>query len=370
MSETSVLIVGGGILGTMHALSAVDRGYKVTQIEREVQARGASLRNFGLVWVSGRAKGRELEMALRARERWEAVGKRCPAIGFRPNGSFTLARTAHEQAVLEEAANGPDARMRGFTLCEPDEVRRRNPALQGTFVAGLFCERDAGVEPRLATQAIQAYLAESGNYIFLPGREIQEVSATRAIDHLGNQYRAELIVVTTGAAHVGLGAEVLGSSRLRRVRLQMFETEPFEQQLTTSLADGDSLRYYPGFDLPTRAGLQAQHPQAQRDHMQLLCQQRLNGSLTIGDTHAYDEPFDFDLDERTSDYLVDVLSSLLGTKIPPIARRWAGVYSQIEFDPEGPVYFRESVDDGVVFVSGPGGRGMTLAPEIAEETFA
>ena len=110
----------------------------------------------------------------------------------------------------------------------------------------------------------------------------------------------------------------------------MFETEPFEQQLTTSLADGDSLRYYPGFDLPTRAGLQAQHPQAQRDHMQLLCQQRLNGSLTIGDTHAYDEPFDFDLDERPSDYLVDVLSSLLGTKIPPIARHWAGVYSQID----------------------------------------
>ena len=79
MSETSVLIVGGGILGTMHALSAVDRGYKVTQIEREVQARGASLRNFGLVWVSGRAKGREDVAAVvkAARRGWRVDDSRC-----------------------------------------------------------------------------------------------------------------------------------------------------------------------------------------------------------------------------------------------------------------------------------------------------
>nr|WP_232241161.1 FAD-dependent oxidoreductase [Kutzneria sp. 744] len=48
-----VVVVGGGVLGTMHAWQAVQRGHEVLQIEREQQARGASVRNFGLVWVGG-----------------------------------------------------------------------------------------------------------------------------------------------------------------------------------------------------------------------------------------------------------------------------------------------------------------------------
>lgn len=63
-----VTVVGGGVVGTMHAWQAVQRGHEVVQIEREHEARGASLRNFGQIWVSGRAGGEELRTALRARE--------------------------------------------------------------------------------------------------------------------------------------------------------------------------------------------------------------------------------------------------------------------------------------------------------------
>ena len=43
--------------------------------------------------------------------------------------------------------------------------------------------------------------------------------------------------------------------------------------------------------------------------MQLLCVQRLHGGLTIGDTHEYDEPFAFDVDEAPYAYLTDVSRS-------------------------------------------------------------
>jgi hypothetical protein len=50
-----------------------------------------------------------------------------------------------------------------------------------------------------------------------------------------------------------------------------------------------------------RARLAPQRPAAAAAGAQLLLllllAQRLDGSLTIGDTHAYDEPFAFDLDE-------------------------------------------------------------------------
>ncbi len=52
-----VVIVGGGVLGTMHAVQARSRGIDVVHLEREPGPRGASVRNFGLVWVSGRAAG-------------------------------------------------------------------------------------------------------------------------------------------------------------------------------------------------------------------------------------------------------------------------------------------------------------------------
>ena len=70
-----VTIVGGGILGTAHALEAVGRGHEVVQLEREPEARGATVRNFGLVWVSGRALS-ELAAAMRPRELWEKARRR------------------------------------------------------------------------------------------------------------------------------------------------------------------------------------------------------------------------------------------------------------------------------------------------------
>ena len=51
------MVIGGGVLGTIHAVMARRRGYEVVQLEREGEARGASVRNFGLVWVSGRRAG-------------------------------------------------------------------------------------------------------------------------------------------------------------------------------------------------------------------------------------------------------------------------------------------------------------------------
>ena len=116
-----------------------------------------------------------------------------------------------------------------------------------------------------------------------------------------------------------------------------------------------------------RVRLAPQRPAAADAGAQLLLAQRLDGSLTIGDTHAYDEPFAFDVDEAPYHHLRARAERLLGSRLPPTRRRWAGVYSQLT----GPgLYFRAQVAPAVVLITGPGGRGMTLAPAIAEQTFA
>lgn len=376
-----VIIIGGGILGTSHAWAAVQRGHRVIHLEREIQARGATVRNFGLVWVSGRSSA-ELATAQYARDLWEKLGTDVPEIGFRPCGSLTLIRTPAELQVAEAALAQPDSRERGFTLAEPDEVRRLNPALRGSFLAGLHCSRDGAVESRVALPALRAHLAATGRYTFVSGHEARTVTSSssgiQVTDDHGLTHHGDNLIHCPGATHGGLTRELIGSDfPVRRVRLQMMQTAPLGESLTTAIADADSMRYYPAFagaalDTLTRNQPQAEIASAQ--HMQLLCVQRLHGGLTIGDTHEYDrgsvddEPsaFGFDVTEDPYSYLAKTVSDFLGRALPPVIRRWAGVYSQC-LDPAQIVY-RHQVSPGVWVITGPGGRGMTLGPALAEQT--
>jgi FAD dependent oxidoreductase TIGR03364 len=373
-----VVIVGGGVLGTMHAIMARRRGFDVVHLEREAEARGASVRNFGLIWVSGRKAGAELALALRARELWEELAAVAPGTGFRAAGSLTVATDEAELAVLREAAELPDAKQRDFDLLDPAQVREVNPALRGEFLGGLLCRADAIAEPRLALPALRAALAGPG-YQWLPGHEAVAVDAHAVRDHTGTWHSGDLVVLCTGANLTGLAGPHLaataalasaggsGGRGLRPVRLQMLETVPFPEPLTTSVADGDSLRYYPAYDVPARSLLPPQPAAAAAARAQLLLVQRADGGLTIGDTHCYDEPFAFDVAEDPYDHLRTRAEALLGTALPPVLRRWAGVYSEVVGT--GALYHRSEVAPGVVLVTGPGGRGMTCSPAIAEETF-
>jgi glycine/D-amino acid oxidase-like deaminating enzyme len=154
---------------------------------------------------------------------------------------------------------------------------------------------------------------------------------------------------------------------MQRVRLQMLETAPFPSRLTTSLADADTLRYYPAYEVVPLAGLGPQTPVAREHHLQLLLVQRPDGSLTIGDTHAYDEPFDFALTEDPTEELLARAERILGRPLPPVRRRWEGVYAECR---DGRLCLREEIRAGVVLVTGPGGRGMTCAPAIAADTLS
>jgi FAD dependent oxidoreductase TIGR03364 len=368
--RTRVVIVGGGVLGTMHAVEARRRGFEVVQLEREAEARGASVRNFGLVWVSGRKAGPELSLALRARELWAELGAKVPALGFRAAGSLTLAASDAELSLLKEAAELPDAERRGFELLDVAAVRAVNPALRGEFAGGLHCRLDAIVEPRQVLPALRGYLASDG-YEWLPGREVTEIAPNAVRDHTGAWHQCDLVILCPGAAHTGIAGRYLArGGGVRRVRLQMMQTAPLEARVTTALADGDSLRYYPAFDLPGRAALPPQPPAAGRARAQLLLVQRAGGGLTVGDTHEYAEPFAFDLDEDAYDHLRARAEALLGVPLPRVQRRWAGVYSEVEPAVAGrALYHRAEVEPGVVLVTGPGGRGMTCSPAIAEETF-
>jgi FAD dependent oxidoreductase TIGR03364 len=378
MSGERVVIVGGGVIGTMHAREACRRGWEVLHLEADAGPRRASVRNFGLIWISGRAHGAELELALRARAIWEEIASYAPGIGFRPAGSLTLAGEQAELDLMAEVAAHPDAPSRRIELLDAPGVRDVNPAVKGDVLGGLWCRSDAVVEPGLVLGAIRAMLESTGQYRWIPGRQAVDVvpggtgsePGPTVIDHLGGRHSGSLAVLCVGDRLSGLGgriADALAAAPLRRCRLQMMQTAPTAEHITTAIADADSMRYYPAFDLPGRAALPPARPETTGWAMQLLMVQRSGGELTIGDTHVYEEPFDFAVDESPMECLRARAESLLGWPLPPVVRRWAGVYSAATDDR---IYLREEIDPGVWVVTGPAGRGMTLSPAIAEQTWA
>jgi FAD dependent oxidoreductase TIGR03364 len=369
MDRQRVVIVGGGVLGTMHALEAVRRGWEVHHLEADAGPRRASVRNFGLVWVSGRAAGAELELARRARELWEETAALAPAVGLRANGSITVAQQPAELELMGEVAAAADAGARRLTVLDADGVRAANPALEGKMLGGLLCASDAVVEPRAVPGALRAYLSGHDHYHWLPGRRAVEIGPGAVTDATGRRHVGSLVLFCPGDALNGVGGAVgraLAAAPLRRCRLQMMQTAPAGRRLTTSVADGDSMRYYPAFDQPGRARLPAPAPATAAHGMQLLLVQRAGGELTIGDTHVYDEPFDFAVEEFLYDELRRRAEAILGWALPPVVRRWAGVYSAVTDDR---IYWREEVEPGVVVITGLAGRGMTLSPAVAEETW-
>ncbi len=370
-----VIIVGAGTLGVHHALAALDAGWQVHVIERDARPSAASVRNFGLVWCSGRRPGPELELALEARVRWEQAGGRFPEIGFRAAGSITLARRPDELAVLEEFRAHAADRGLDAELLTPAGITAHNPALAGDALAGLLVHDDAVVEPRRTAPSLLDRVEAHPSATVRRRVEAVEVDADGAgvrvvarslVDGTTELLRADALVLCPGAHPSGIAAQLLADQPVDHCLLQMFETSAVAIPSRTAFADGDSLRYYPGFaELPSARDLAPPEALVDAERLQLLVAPRLSGGLTVGDSHRYDEPFPFDLDERITDHLLERLGKVLGRRPPRIRRRWSGVYAR--YHGEG-TYLHLTPQEGVHLITGVAGMGMTVSPAVAART--
>ena len=148
VKRAEIAVVGGGIVGLAHAYVLARRGRKVVLFERNPQARGASVRNFGMIWPIGQPAGEMHSMALRSRELWLEVlaASGLPSL---PTGSLHVAHREDEAELLREFAE--IAPGNGYQ-CEwqlPEEVSRRSPAVQPVSLkGGLWSPTEITVDPR------------------------------------------------------------------------------------------------------------------------------------------------------------------------------------------------------------------------------
>jgi FAD dependent oxidoreductase TIGR03364 len=368
-SKARIAIVGGGILGLAHAYVLMRRGFRVTLFERSLQASGASIRNFGMIWPVGQPAGEMHSIAMRSREIWlEALAH--ARLPFLDTGSLHVAYREDEADVLREFAEiGPPA---GYA-CEwldRDALLRRSSALNPEGLrGGIWSGTELTVDPRRIVAGLADYLRSTGVEIHF-GTAVQTIDLP-LLEAGARQWTFDAAIVCSGDDFETLLPQVFASSGLTRCKLQMMRTAPQPDgwRLGPALAAGLTLRFYKSFQICStldrlRLRIAREMPDYDRWGIHILASQTADGAITLGDSHEYGPIVDIFDKPEIDDLILREAATFLNLPDPRIVERWHGVYSL--HPSQG--FFEAEPASGVRLITAPGGSGMTLSFGLAERT--
>ncbi|RBP17653.1 FAD dependent oxidoreductase TIGR03364 [Roseiarcus fermentans] len=364
-----LIVVGAGIVGLAHALAAARRGLRVVVADRDPEASGASVRNFGFVTVTGQQAGDTWRRARRSRDVWLEAA---PQAGIRieQEGLVVVARRPEAMAVLEAfraTEMGADC-----ALLSAEETRRRygDVLAPRTLAGSLVSPHERRVESRDAVPRLARWLEEAKGVAFRRRCVVTAVEPGKASTTQG-PLMAERIVVCPGDDLVSLFPDAIAALGVGRCRLQMLKVMPADPafRLPAAIMSDQSLVRYLGYaELPQaealRARLAAEQPEALANGVHLIAVQGSDGGLVVGDSHHYgSSPSPFS-SAAVDDLILDELHAVLRLPGARVVERWAGTYASL---PDRPMA-RLSPAPDIRLVIVTSGTGASTAFAIAEET--
>jgi D-hydroxyproline dehydrogenase subunit beta len=322
-------VVGAGIVGLGAALAGAKRGLRVVVIDRDAQANGASVRNFGFITVTGQERGTMWVRAQRSREVWAEVASSA-GIPIVQQGLWMLARRPESVDVLKAFLTTEMAV--GCQLLTPSEARRRCPALTAPgLLAVLESTTELRVESREAIPRLAAWLTQSHAVSFIRSTEVLGIDMPTLRTSRGD-LNADRVAVCAGDDFNTLYPQRFGAYPLTRCKLQMLRLASPGFKLPAALMSDLGLGRYAGYaTLEAAAPLKARLASEQPDHLKhgvhLIVVQSADGSLVVGDSHHYAATPDPFASEAVDTLILDEFQAALGIKPPPILERWIGTYA-------------------------------------------
>jgi FAD dependent oxidoreductase TIGR03364 len=370
MAHGRVVIVGAGIIGQAHALTALEAGWSVTLLERDGRPLGASVRNFGTLWPMGCTFGPEREQALFGVRRWKELASD-GSFWLKQGGSLSLAYREEAWAVLQEFKAGSQAEE-GFELLAPGELVHRFPAANPQGLrGGLYSSAEAVVHPPSALAALARKVQTSGGVVHF-GLPVVKVHEGAAETSDGRFFQFDQMVIAAGEEMRSLFPQELAAARLTRCRLQMMRTaaQPGGFDLKATLVSDLTLGHYPAFrDCPSApkllARLEDELPRHRKWGVHVIAAQHADGSLVLGDSHEYASDFDPETRSDVDDLILDALQKFARVPDLRIAARWLGVYLK---STAGQTQVVLRPRKAVTMVTAMGGLGMTLSWGLARKT--
>jgi D-hydroxyproline dehydrogenase subunit beta len=359
-------VVGAGIIGLAHALAAAKRGLRVVVIDRDAQPNGASVRNFGLVVVSGQEPGTARTRAGYSRKVWLELAH-AAGIAVEQRGMLVAAQRPEAMALAEAFAQSPSGT--GCQVLSRAELLARQPELDpDAVIGGIFSPEEIRVESRLALPKIVAWLRGQG-VTFRFSTTVTAVSPP-VVETSAGPVQARKVVVCPGDDLTGLLADRIAARDVTRCKLQMLRLADPGFRLTGALVSDLSLLRYDGYaQLPEAGALRArlirEQPEMLENGVHLIVVQSADGSLVLGDSHHYGPTPDPFGSEHIDALILTEFARLFGKRPVTVAERWTGSYSSSK---------------GAAFIDRPGpdlalamvtsGTGASTGFAIGEETVA
>lgn len=371
MSQRSAIVVGAGIAGLAMARSLALRRYKVTVMERNARAVGASIRNFGMVWPIGQ-NDHYYEAAINSREVWKQLsGKK--VLWLNQAGSLHAACHADEWDVLREVYEYY-RNERDYALLSAAEVAGISPAAEVNNITGaLYSREECIVNPVDAIDQIARFLEEQMNVRVIRNTAVVRAETNAVYGADDKKYEADVVFVCSGADIESLFPDVTGGFPVTRCKLQMMRTASQEGwDIGPAFCGGLSLIHYPAFGVSPSVGrlkerYMASLPEYLRLGIHVMISQNDRGEITIGDSHEYGDTHD-PFDKHTiNEMILDYLETFAALKVRRIAQTWHGVYAKRT---DGERYLFVKAERGVYLFNCLGGNGMTLSFGLAEKIIA
>ena len=361
-------VVGAGILGLAHALAAARRGLKVVVLDRDRAAAGASVRNFGLVVVSGQEPGEARRRAERSREVWLEVGA-AAGIEVLQRGMLIVAQRPEALGALERFKASPFGVA--CSLLTTREACARQPGLDMARIAGgLYSPHEIRVESRDAIPRLAAFLEDRHQVAFRRGVSVHAVAPPRVETSCG-EVNAKKVVVCPGDDLETLYSDRLAKAHVQRCKLQMLRLAEPGFRVPSALVSDLSLLRYGGFsNFPETVALmerlRREHGDALKAGVHLIVVQSRDGSLVVGDSHDYSDAPDPFASEAVDRLILDEFSTLFGGAVPAVQARWIGTYASAS----DRAVFQDAPEKDVRLVTVTSGTGASTAFAIGEETIA
>jgi D-hydroxyproline dehydrogenase subunit beta len=337
-------------------------------IDRDAEACGASVRNFGFITVTGQERGTSWARARRSCAIWEDVARQA-GIPILQRGLWMTTRRPEAAAVLEAFVRTEMGE--GCRILSRAQAAAHCPELVGPDVqAVLQSSIDLRVESREAIPKIAAWLAEHHGVVFLRQTAVLSVEPPKLETSRG--------VVTAGAAVVCPGDDVVSLFAQRiakyqptRCKLQMLRLADPGFRLPGAVMSDLGLVRYAGYSAlpeaePLRARLKKEQDEHLRQGIHLIAVQSADGSLVVGDSHQYATTPDYFAHERVDQLILDEFTAATGRLPPAVCERWIGTYPSCT----GRTMFIDAPARNVRIVVITSGSGASTGFSIGEEVVA
>lgn len=163
--ETTIVIIGGGIVGLVAALSLAERGVPVVVLEKGRIASEQSSRNLGWIRKTLRS-AKDMPLAKHAEQFWTELPQRTGmSVGYRQAGIMYVAKDEAAMTPYRKWLDGVSELDIPSRLVSSEEIKQMVPGSSVDWVGGLYDPVDGYAEPTLASTAIAKAAQQKGAII-------------------------------------------------------------------------------------------------------------------------------------------------------------------------------------------------------------